>query len=103
MSKTNNLTSTPKMGILKGIVLIIVGFLWLNTYALGAMLGYVDSGQISGYYAGVIFGWLIFLLCEWRGVISIVKRNEKYISGTEMFLLTLFFSATLLIVIITLI
>ena len=81
---TEQIVATPKLGIVKGIIIMVLGVMWLNNYSLGALLGYQDTGSKGMLLGGVIWGWVIFGLCLWRGIVAIYKRKVKRVTSFNM-------------------
>jgi hypothetical protein len=73
--KETPMVATPKLGIIKGIIIIFFGIIWLNNYSLGALIGYKDLGN-KNILLSVIWGLVIFGLLLWRGIVAICKRKS---------------------------
>jgi hypothetical protein len=92
------LKATPKLGIIKGVILILLGIIWLNNYSIGALIGYQDTGSRTSLLLGVIWGWVIFGFCVWRGIVAIYKRNKLRVSSLNIGVWTFIFVVSLIFI-----
>ncbi len=71
---------TPKLGIIKGILMILVGYGIGNIYIIGANINLFETGNKSGYIVGIVWSLGILGVCAWRGIVAIVKRKKKKVT-----------------------
>lgn len=67
---------TPKLGIVKGIIIILFGMILCSFLGLS----YTFDNNIGG----AIWGWILLALCLWRGIVAIVKRKKKRVSHLNL-------------------
>jgi hypothetical protein len=89
------MVATPKLGIVKGIIIILLGVMWLNNMSYGSLLGYQDTGSRVMLSAGIVWGLIIFGLCLWRGIVAIRDRKIKRVTYLNFGVWTGFFVLTL--------
>ena len=92
--ETTQITPSPKLGIVKGIVIILLGIIWLGNYSLGSMVLAQDHNDIT-WLVSVWPGLVIFVLCLWRGIVAICKRKVKRVTSIGFGFLTFLFIASL--------
>ncbi len=72
---------TPKLGILKGILIILFGFFLWNIFSFESLLiNIVYREGRSSLMSSIIWASAIFGLCLWRGIVSIRNRRKNHIS-----------------------
>lgn len=88
--------ATPRLGLAKGIIAIVLGVLWLFIVPLIVILGWVvllflagpDGGPGPGFaehpiaslIVGVVLGIAICGLCIWRGILAIRSRKVNRVT-----------------------
>jgi len=66
----------PILGVLKGVLIMLFGFIWIEMYSLVSLVSYSDMRDRSYLWVGVIWGWGILGICLWRGIVAIRKRRQ---------------------------
>jgi hypothetical protein len=94
-NRSEQMVATPKLGIAKGIIIILLGVMWLNNMSYGALLGYQDTGNRGMLLAGVGWALVIFGVCLWRGIVAIRERKVKRVTYLNFGVWTGFFVLTL--------
>ena len=72
------------LGIAKGIIMILVGAIFLNNMSYGALLGNQDTGDGGMLASGVVWAWIIFGLFLWRGIVAIRKRKVREVTRLNL-------------------
>lgn len=93
--RSEQTVATPRLGIGKGVIAILIGVMWLNNMSYGALLGYQDTGSRGMLVSGVIWAWVIFGLCLWRGIVAIRKRKMEKVTYLNFGVWAGFFILTL--------
>lgn len=87
------IAATPKLGIFKGIIIILLGLMWLNNYSYGAISLSREHGDRI-WLVGVWPGWVILTLCLWRGIVAILQRKKKRVTAINIGIWTVLFLLT---------
>lgn len=95
LNKDTQIIATPKLGIIKGIIIILLGIIWLNNYSLGALIGYQNTDSKGTLLSGIICGWVILGICLWRGILAIYKHKSKGVTYLNFGSWIVFFGASL--------
>jgi len=71
---------TPRLGLAKGILMILFGFALAFEMTIGLGSNYLDNPNRTTALIG--FAWLIIILglFLWRGITAIVRRHSKRVS-----------------------
>jgi hypothetical protein len=94
----DKIVATPKLGILKGILIILLGLMWLNNYSYGAISLSQEHSDRS-WLVSAWPGWVILGLCLWRGILAILQRNKKRVTTLNIGFWAVLFVLTLAYVI----
>ena len=103
--------ATPRLGLAKGIIAIVLGVLWLFIVPLIVILGWAlllfrvgpgggpgpgpDLFTTASWILGVIVGIVICVLCIWRGTLAIRSRRVNRVTGLNFALWVGFLLVTL--------
>jgi hypothetical protein len=85
----------PTLGIAKGIIIILLGFIWWDIVSLGSFMQYVGSGNKNMLTVGAIQGLVFLGFGFWRGVVAIRSRKTKELTNLNFGLWLLLFCLTL--------